>query len=299
MSRYQVLVDSDVDQFLTKGFVAVHGCFSRQAAEEFTQPVWDRLGYAADAPSTWAEPVIHLAGRRQLDVREFAPKAWAAVCDLVGGEERISTEQPYVWNDGFIVNLWQGADEPWAPASPASPGWHKDGDFFRHFLDSPEQGLLTIVLWSDVEHRGGGTFVAADSVAPVARLLAERREGVLPDDFDYQDLISQCTSFVETTGRLGDVVLMHPYMLHSASQNHRGTARFITNPPIALKEPMAFNRSDPAEHSPVERAVLRALGMERLDYEPTAPREDVVPERVHRQERMREEEQARLAEAAS
>jgi hypothetical protein len=174
-----------------------------------------------------------------------------------------------------------------------------DGDFFRHFLDSPEQGLLTIVLWSDIEHRGGGTFVAADSVAPVARLLAERRDGVLPDDFDYEDLISQCTSFVETTGRLGDVVLMHPYMPHAVSQNHRGTARFITNPPIALKEPMRFDRADPAEHSPVERAVLRALGVQRLDYRPTAARESVVPERVLLQQRMGEEEQARLAEASS
>jgi hypothetical protein len=102
---------------------------------------------------------------------------------------------------------------------------------------------------------------------------------------------------VETTGRLGDVVLMHPYMLHAVSQNHRGTARFITNPPIALREPMDFDRDDPAERSPVERAVLRALGVERLAFRPTAPREDVVPERVRRQARMREQEQARLAAA--
>jgi hypothetical protein len=106
-------------------------------------------------------------------------------------------------------------------------------------------------------------------------------------------------SFVETTGRLGDVVLMHPYMLHAVSQNHRGTARFITNPPIALKEPMDFDRADPGEHSPVEWAVLRALGVDRLDFRPTAAREDVVPERVRRQERMAEQEQARLAEASS
>ena len=136
-------------------------------------------------------------------------------------------------------------------------------------------------------------------MAPVARLLEREREGVLPDDFPYDELIAQCSTFVETTGRLGDVVLMHPFMLHAVSQNHRGTARFITNPPIALKEPMRFDRDDPAEHSPVERAVLRALGVERLDYRPAAPREDVVPERVRRQERMREQEEARLAEAAS
>jgi hypothetical protein len=91
----------------------------------------------------------------------------------------------------------------------------------------------------------------------------------------------------------------HPYMLHSVSQNHRGTARFRTNPPIALRQPMDFDRPDPDEQSPVERAVLRALGVDRLDYEPTAAREDVVPERVLRQERMREQEQARLAEASS
>jgi hypothetical protein len=221
---------------------------------------------------------------------------WGAACQLLGGEDRI--EQPYTWGNGFIANLGLGADRPWEPASASSPGWHKDGDFFRHFLDSPEQGLLTIVLWSDIEERGGGTFIAPDSVARVARLLEQEREGVLPDDFPYDDLIAQCSTFVETTGCLGDVVLMHPFMLHAVSQNHRGTARFITNPPIAVKEPMRFDR-EPAEHSPVERAVLRALRVERLGYRPAAPREDVVPERVRRQERMREQEEARLAEASS
>jgi hypothetical protein len=52
-------------------------------------------------------------------------------------------------------------------------GWHKDGDFFRHFLVSAEQALLTFVLWTDMLHKGGGTFVAADSVPVVARFLAE------------------------------------------------------------------------------------------------------------------------------
>jgi hypothetical protein len=96
-----------------------------------------------------------------------------------------------------------------------------------------------------------------------------------------------------------NVVLMHPYMLHAVSQNRRGTARFITNPPIALKEPMRFDRADRAEQSPVERAVLRALGVDRLDYRPTAVRESVVPERVLRQQRTEREEQVRLAEASS
>jgi hypothetical protein len=238
---------------------------------------------------------VHMPSLRHVEVKDFAPTAWRAACELLGGEDRI--EQPYTWGNGFIVNLGLGADRDWEPPSPSAPGWHKDGDFFRHFLDSPEQGLLTLVLWSDIETGGGGTFVAADSVAAVARLLASRTEGILPDELDYEDLISQCDTFVETTGRLGDVVLLHPFVLHAVSQNHRGNARFITNPPIALREPMHFDRPDPADHSLVERAVLRALGVDRLDYRPSGPRESVVPERVLRQQRMRDEEQARLRAA--
>ena len=291
------LTEAQVDSFVEHGYVMLRGCFTREDAQPWLDEAWIRLGYDPHDSDTWVQKRVHMPSLRHVEVCDFAPKVWGAACELLGGEDRI--EQPYTWGNGFIANLGVGADREWEPPSASSPDWHKDGDFFRHFLDSPEQGLLTIVLWSDIEHRGGGTFVAADSVAPVARLLAERREGVLPDDFDYEDLISQCTSFVETTGRLGDVVLMHPYMLHAVSQNHRGTARFITNPPIALKQPMRFDRADPAEHSPVERAVLRALGVQRLDYRPTAARESVVPERVLRQQHMEREEQARLAEASS
>ena len=292
-----VLSPEQIDSFIEHGYLRIPECFTRADAQPWLDEAWVRLGYDRDDPSTWAEQRVHMPSLRHVEVADFAPKVWGAACQLLGGEDRI--EQPYSWGNGFIANLGIGADRPWEPPSAASPDWHKDGDFFRHYLDSPEQGLLTIVLWSDIEERGGGTFIAPDSVVPVARLLERRREGVLPDEFPYDELIAQCSTFVETTGRLGDVVLMHPYMLHASSQNHRGTARFITNPPIALREPLRFDRDDPAEHSPVERAVLRALGVDRLDYRPTAPREDVVPERVRRQERMREEEEARLAEAPS
>jgi Phytanoyl-CoA dioxygenase (PhyH) len=291
-----VLSAEQVESFVAHGYVRVPKCFTREDAQPWLDEAWVRLGYARDDPRTWAEQRVHMPTLRHVAVADFAPKVWGAACQLLGGEDRI--DQPYTWGNGFIANLGLGADRPWEAPSASSPGWHKDGDFFRHFLDSPEQGLLTIVLWSDIEERGGGTFIAPDSVAPVARLLERRREGVLPDDFPYDDLIAQCSTFVETTGRLGDVVLMHPYMLHASSQNHRGTARLITNPPIALKEPMRFDRDDPADRSPVERAVLRGLGVERLGYRPAAPREDVVPERVRRQVRMREQEEARLAEAS-
>ncbi len=288
----RVLSEQQAEHFVTKGYVVVHDCFTREAAEEYLETVWTRLGYDPGDRSTWAEPSVHMPVHREVDIREFAPLAWLAVCDLLGGEERIAL--PYNWTDGFIVNLWEGADRPWAPASPQSPGWHKDGDFFRHFLDSPEQGLLTLVLWSDVRHQGGATFVAADSIGPVARHLARHPEGVHPDEFPYDDLIGQCEEFVEATGSFGDVFLMHPYLLHARAQNTLRLPRVITNPPVALAAPMRFDRPDAADFSLVEKAVLRALGVDRYEFTPTMPRERVVPERIRRQERMKAEERARL-----
>lgn len=293
-SRYRVLTDEQVEHFLENGYVVVHDCFSRDAAEELTNTIWTRLGYDPNDRSTWTESSIHMPTHQRITVEEFAPKVWDAACDLLGGEERI---QPYAWGDGFIVNLWEGADRPWADASPEVGGWHKDGDFFRHFLDSPEQGLLTLVLWSDVQHQGGATFVAADSVGPVARHLAAHPEGVLPTEFPTGDLIGQCTKFVEATGQVGDVFLLHPYILHAKAQNVLRLPRFITNPPVHLTEPMRFDREDPNDFSLVERAVLRGLGVDRYEFTPTAPREAVVPERVRRQERMKAAERDRLAGA--
>jgi hypothetical protein len=292
-ASYGQLTKEQAEHFLERGFVTVRGAFDPGAAQPLLDEAWVRFGYDRDDPASWAEKRIHLSARSQVDARTFAPAAWRTAVELAGGEERVVL--PWQWSDGFIANLGVGDDRPWQPPSPATGGWHKDGDFFRHFLDSPEQALLSLVLWTDMLPKGGGTFVAADSVPVVARFLAAHPEGVLPADFDYAGLIGQCRDFVEMTGEAGDVVLLHPYTLHATSQNVLGVARIITNPPLALREPMNFRRPDPADFSLVERAVLRGLGVDHLDFAATAPRESVVPERVRRQRARAVAEDARLA----
>lgn len=287
---YRTLSDNDVDHFLRKGYVKLEGAFPREVADQWSRDCFERLGYRMDDRSTWAEARIHMGGSNFVQVKEFAPRVYDAMCDLLGGEERIG--QPVRWSDHFIVNLGIRADEPWEPAGPSTPGWHKDGDFFRHFLDSPEQGLLVFVNWTDVVHQGGPTYVATDSVPVVAKFLAEHPEGVLPNEFDFKGLVSQCREFEEATGKAGDVFLLHPYVLHAASQNPLRLIRIITNPPVHLNEPMRFDRPD-GDYSPVERAVLRGLGVDRYDFRPKSPRERVVPERVKRQEQMMREEAER------
>lgn len=292
--KYQVLTEEQATQFVERGFVRVEGCFARDVAERAMAEMWSRLGYEAEDPSTWVDKRIHMPSLNRFEVKDFAAKAWAAACDLVGGEARV--KQPCSWSDGFIVNLGVRADEPWEQPSATSPGWHKDGDFFRHFLDSPEQGLLTFVLWTDVVHQGGATFVACDSVGPVARRLVEHPEGRLPGELDTRSLAQDCRDFIEATGRAGDVYFLHPFTLHATAQNVLRRPRVITNPLLSLKEPMRFDREHVEDHSLVERAVLFHLGLPRLSFTVTAPRERVVPEREARQAEMRRAEEARLGE---
>jgi hypothetical protein len=292
---YQHLTPAQVDQFLARGYMVLPDCFSRELARQWTEHAFRRLGYDPDDPATWREARVHLPTATRVEIKDLAPKAWAAIGELLGGEERIA--QPCTTGDGFIINFHLGQDRPWQPPSAVSPGWHKDGDFFRHFLDSPEQGLLTLFIWSDIEHRGGGTFVACDSVAPVARFLASHPEGVRPAQIEARCLVAECRDFVEFTGQAGDVVLLHPFILHAHSANHSGRPRFLTNPPIQLREPMCFSRRSGEAYSLVEQAILRSLGTEHLEFAPTGPRERIVPERVQRQRRMLEAEKARLTAA--
>jgi hypothetical protein len=56
-----------------------------------------------------------------------------------------------------------------------------------------------------------------------------------------------------------------------------------------------FHRPGLAGFSLVERAVLRGLGVDHLDFVPAAPREGVVPERVRKQQARAAAENARLA----
>jgi len=287
------LTDEQAEHFLERGFVKVPGAFDAAGAQQWLDDAWIRFGYDRNDPRSWMEKRIHLSARSHVDARTFAPAAWASAVELAGGEERVLL--PWQWGDSFIANLGVGDDRQWQPPSATVGGWHKDGDFFRHFLDSPEQALLTLVLWTDMLPKGGGTFVAADSVAVVARFLAGHPEGVLPGDFDYAELIGQCRDFVEMTGDAGDVVLLHPYTLHATSQNVLGVSRIITNPALALREPMNFNRPDVDDFSLVEQAVLRGLCLDRLDFVPAAPRESVMPERVRKQRTRAAAEDVRLA----
>jgi hypothetical protein len=296
---HRILTESDLEHFLERGFVKISDCFSRELALDWTTRAFERLYCSFEQPSSWPSGCMRPPESQSVSIDSIAPKAWQAACELLGGAERVAL--PCNWRDGLIINFGRQPELAWSPPSPELHpwhNWHKDGDFFRHFLDSPEQGLLVIALFSDIGERGGATYLACDSVGHIARFLAQHPEGVLPRGTPAFEIVDRCQDFVAATGSVGDVYLLHPFMLHSQSVNASDRPRFLINPPIKLREPMCFSRPSTERHSAVERAVQRALGVERYEFVPTHPREAIVPERLTLDQR-NWEQRARLARASA
>ncbi len=290
-----VLSAADLENFLTLGFVHLTNCFDMSPGSlhhRWVQDSWQRNGINPNDRSTWPNDKIHMPTTDSLPVSEFSPKAYAAMCELCGGPDQVDAS--HHWGNGFIANYGLGRDKEWLAPGPAVHGWHVDGDWFLHFLDSPEQGLLAVVLFSDIHPRGGGTFIACDSVPLITRYLAAHPEGVEPNGFPWAEIVGQCRDFRETTGNAGDVFLLHPFTLHTSSYNHRPEARFMTNPAGVLRTPMRYDRRDDGSaYSPMEQLVLRSLGVDHFPFSPTAPRRRIVPKRVAAQQALIEAETER------
>lgn len=273
----EVLTPADIDQFIEDGYVRVENCFGREDAAQFIaeanrrisseperwvkdygQPGDERLrDYRAEDPATWVRAQIDLGSARHVDYTRFAPRLWAAICQLLGGPDRIATS---AWHDHFCVNLNDRAED--GPEVPALDwrGWHIDDPSRRVRLGEYSNGLLLVMLFSDVDVGGGGTFIVPESVPLVAQALAADPEGVdLVDRAFAQDITRRCTRRVELTGKTGDVFLCHPFMIHTASANASGRIRWMSNPMIRVNEWLSFAPDATGPLAPVELAVSRAL----------------------------------------
>ncbi|KAL3485514.1 hypothetical protein BJX62DRAFT_242870 [Aspergillus germanicus] len=257
------LTDEQKQQWLDHDFIRLPQCFSREVAQNFTSSIWSRLGISPTDKSTWTSERINMPGHTVVSVSDFAPKAWEAICELVGGEDRVA-DWCKGWRDSWNINLGKPEYKPEDLLDVRTlDNWHNDGDWFTHFLDSGEQAMLVIPLFSDIKPKGGGTVICTDGIRLVAKHL----------------------------------YLLHPFMLHSASRNLRRVVRIITNPPVTLKEPFNYNRPD-GQYSLVEQKTLRDLGRDAglPEWQITGERM-LVPARVQIQEGMRREEAERLSKA--
>ena len=312
LAKCEFLTPEQARDFILNGYVVIKNAFSRDIANRICEHAWSELKEEHsidrnDRESWRRQPrgYIRTNGKGfRIRMLEEAPNALKAQTDVLGGRDRL-------WEDGvrlgfpggIIANFRTDGDAPWQPPHARQGIWHKDGWHFRHFLDSPEQGLLTVPIYTEILPQSGGTFIAKDSIGPVARLLAEFPQGFHADGTQGNGylipyLIEQCSEFAELTGEPGDLVLLHPYMLHRPTVNPTDRPRFIANLAIVLKEPMQFKRPKHETYSIVELAVLHALGTNSFDFQNTTPRQAYVPGPFRKEDAVKVERTALRTEMA-
>lgn len=253
--KLKVFTPSEIEQFIEEGYVVLREGFPRRVAAEIRARLWEKMGLREDDPAGWKQPLVHikeaLGGAPFSEV--WTQRVFDAFDDLMGAE-RYRKPQTIGW---FPVSFPGFEAPPWrAPEK----GWHVDGIQFHHHVYSRDQGLLPIVILSDIGPGDGGTAIDLGSHKLAARILAESE----PAGLDIQELGKRVAQHpfkkvVEANGQAGDIFMHHPMIRHARSANTGRSVRFICNPCIVLHEHMNLKREREEDYSPVERAIVRAL----------------------------------------
>jgi ectoine hydroxylase-related dioxygenase (phytanoyl-CoA dioxygenase family) len=244
--------DQTVEHFRLHGWMRVRKAFDAASAAAMRDVVWDGLeafGIRREAPSTWT---IERPAKLQ---RLKNNPAFEAV-----GSERLlsaigailqtrSDEKPKSWGALFIAFPSEG--EWGVPAS----GWHVDAKYTSPLW--PSKGVLTHALFGDIPPRSGATQILSgshrlihqwfkDNPPPTGARSADMRKLLQrhpyirdlhtegdPDErivrfMDHAEEVDGIPlQVIENTGAAGDVILLHPLMMHVAARNAGAGPRFL------------------------------------------------------------------------
>ncbi|MQY24512.1 phytanoyl-CoA dioxygenase family protein [Nocardia aurantia] len=257
-----MLTDSQIEAFVTDGYVRVERAFPRAVADAGREILWRATGFDPHEPATWTVPVVRLADHAEEPFRHAvtAPALTEAFDQLVGPGRWIPRNSLGSWPIRFP-----------SAESPGDDGWHIDasfpgsgdpGDYFRWRITVTSTGraLLMLFLFSDVGPDDAPTRIRIGSHLRMAKALephglpGAEMIGLLDDYAATADLPETAA-----TGAAGDVYLCHPFLVHAA-QPHRGRRpKFMAQPPLGLRDPCVLDRADGA-YTPLERAIRLGLG---------------------------------------
>lgn len=253
------LTNSQIEDFITDGFVRIESAFDEALAQQCRAELWADMGLSPDHPDKWTEPVIRIGWKSSPPFVSAAntPQLRSAYDALVGEGRWL----PPAGLGSFPIRF---------PAATASgdDGWHIDVSYgtdnpdfmeWRANVTSRGRALLMLFLLSDVGPEDAPTRIRKGSHATIAReLLPYGETGATLRQLSEGGYGSTADCEVAlATGKAGAVYLCHPFLVHAA-QRHCGTQpRFLAQPPLLPS--MDF---DPAlKPSPVQIAIRRACGL--------------------------------------
>jgi hypothetical protein len=87
------LTEAQKQHWLDHGFIKIPDCFTTDFAKKWTSSIWTRLGADKDDKSTWPTEKSNMPGHTVISVKEYAPRAYAVMCELAGGEDKVADWQ--------------------------------------------------------------------------------------------------------------------------------------------------------------------------------------------------------------
>jgi ectoine hydroxylase-related dioxygenase (phytanoyl-CoA dioxygenase family) len=242
--------------FALHGVLRVQRAFSAARAAEMRDALWrafaERYGIDRDDRASWrTSRPAGLQALTQMDA--FAFPTGETLCTavdalLVAGHWRAPTH----WGAPLVTFP---TPPPWSIPTDA---WHLDFPAYRHAAAVP--GLRVLGFANDVGRHGGGTLAVAGS----HRLVERYAERAAPDAVRSKDVRRALAAqhawlellwqrdagsrveqlergtridgidvrVIELTGAPGDVVLMHPWTLHTAAPNCAAMPRLMVSQAI-------------------------------------------------------------------
>ena len=246
----------EVEGFERDGFVRLEAAFPPEVAERCRARLWRELGLDLERPSEWTRPVIRLIAG--------AEPPYSEACDT----RRLRS----AWDSLVGAGRWRPrsglgnvAIRFPSEVDPGDAGWHVDGSFavdgaLHLNLHSHARALLMLFLLSDVSELDAPTRIRVGSHRRVPAVLRDAG----PEGLAFERVVPRLRGLDDlpialATGRAGDVLLCHPFLVHAASWPHRGrTPRFLAQPGLDPAEPLRLERVDGA-YSAVERAIRAGL----------------------------------------
>lgn len=168
----QESLQTNLNTFEKYGYMLVKNAFSKETASLCRDEVWKYLegieGVDRNDMSTWP---LKSSIDKVWNARDgepwsnvFTEKFTSAVEYLVG-EDRMDN-----FGAGWWMITYPGFSEaPW----DADGAWHIDGHGYQHHPFSKEIGLISIMLFSDINDTCGGTAIAEGSHITASRIIGE------------------------------------------------------------------------------------------------------------------------------
>jgi len=248
-----------VEHFSMHGWMRVRAAFSADDAAAMRAVVWralESVGIQKRDPSTWTkERPDHLQqARSEPAFRAVGSARLLQALDAV--LEGRAYGMPKNWGSPFLAFP---SREAW---NVPSSGWHIDANYLSALV--PPDGVRIHALFGNVPPRSGGTLIVSGSHRLVHKHLKDNPPPAAARGGDMRQLLqahpyirdlhtagdagARAARFmeraeehdgiplqvVENTGSAGDVILLHPLILHVATSNNGREPRFLLSGGVDL-----------------------------------------------------------------